>query len=295
MRSTIIGIIAVLLVILAAWAGAQEEYAPAAKDYGKMNAVWKYAGRKQLQASPGHILVAADIQLPAPPDGRFDLDDIDIFDADTGENFGSGPDIQRLTPSGEFVNGDDPEVKDRKDYRGIFVWEVPETVKKVNFGYWGDMLFVKPFPVQKTGRTIPETKVNVVAIESDGPASEQYRIFRGILHASNWYRAMDPSGYTLFSSAVPEKYGTCDWERWIEIDASYRRVIDLPVLKRAYVLPDRYFLIEYWCRMDTQPDALNLYGTHDPLPAFGDLKLPPEITTALQKGHRNEHPRHRMK
>lgn len=246
-----------------------------------------------MKPSPASILVAADIQFPAPPGARFDLDDIDIFNADTGESFGSGSCIQRLTPAGEFVADDDPEVRDRLDWRGIFVWEVPVGVKRVNFGYWGEMLFVKPFPVQKTGRTIPESRVSMTVLAAES-STEQFNIYRGILRAQNWYRAHDPSGYTLTSAKAPKHRSICDSDVWIEIDSNFRP-IDIPVAKRAYVIPDRYFLIEYWCPVGTQPDELNLYGDHFPLPALRPFKLPTQTLAALRQGHKNSNALHRVK
>lgn len=263
-----------------------EEYTPAKVDYGKVSAVWEYTGGGELKAQPGSILVAAEIEFPAPaPDARFDLDDIDIFDADTGRNFGSGPDIQRLTPAGDFVFEDDPEVKDRNDYRGIFVWQVPAGVKRVNFGYWGDMLFVRPFVVQKSGgRTIPESTASMSALEG-GATAQQYRTYRGILHAINWYRARQPLGYTLFSTTAEEKQAICDCEHWIEVDSTFLP-IRIHVQKRTYVLKDRYFLMQYRCPSDTQPDQLNLYGNRSPLPPLSTLKLPATTINALQQDHK---------
>lgn len=278
---------ACLLIVMLAASGISagtDEYTPAKADYGKVNSVWEYTGGGGLKAEPGSTLIAADIEFPAPaPGDRFDLDDIDIFDADTGRNFGSGPDIQHLTPAGEFVFEDDPEVKDRRDYRGIFVWQVPAGVKRVNFGYWGDMLFVRPFVVQKSGRTIPESSVSMSALEG-GPLAPQSKIYRGILRAINWYRARQPLGYTLSSTAAAEKQATCECEHWIEVDSVFHPIAT-PVLQRPYVLKDRYFLMEFRCPGGIQPDQLNLYGNRFPLPPLSPLKLPAATIDALQRAN----------
>lgn len=272
------------MLVAAGISAETEEYTPARVDYGKVNSVWEYTGGGELKAEPGSILIAADIEFPAPPaDDRFDLDDIDIFDADTGRNFGSGPEIQRLTPAGEFVFEDDPEVKDRKDYRGIFVWQVPAGVKRVNFGYWGDMLFIRPFVVQKSGRTIPEATAAMSALEG-GPLAQQSKTYRGILHAINWYRARQPLGYTLLSTAAAEKQAACECEHWIEVDSVFHPIAT-PVLKRPYVLKDRYFLMEYRCPGGIQPDLLNHLGARSPLPPLTALKLPASTIDALQRSN----------
>lgn len=270
------------------------EYKPATQDYGTVHAVWKYGGGSQLKAPPGAILVAADISFPTPTGDKFDLDDIDIFDADTGENYGSGPDIQRLTPNGDFVAEDDPEIKDRTDYRGIFVWQVPASVKRVNFGYWGDMLFVKPFSLAKTGRRIPESSIEAEAAEYSGPVNPKYDRYLVLLHARNWFRTRVPSSYHLYATSASEDRRVCDWEAWIEIDSD-NVPINTPILKRAYVSTNRTFLVEYWCPSHVRPDKLDLFGTRFELPAISKLDLPVDTIKKISDGHKNPHALHRLK
>ncbi|MBL8942498.1 MAG: hypothetical protein JNK45_05095, partial [Myxococcales bacterium] len=82
-------------------------------------------------------LVAIDFELDVPGNG-FDLDDIDIVDADTHENLGSSPMLQRLDARGEPVDFDDPDVvADNHHFRLLGVWTVPRATRRVELGYWG--------------------------------------------------------------------------------------------------------------------------------------------------------------
>ena len=138
-------------------------YELATEDYGVVFRAYEYNGWSYLEPIDGAKLVAADIEFP-PTDVKFDLDDIDIFDADSGQNFGSDPHIQRLNSDGALVDLDDPEVMDQREFRGIFVWAVPQETKRINFGYWGGMLLREPIELDTTGPVLLEPSVRVKSI-----------------------------------------------------------------------------------------------------------------------------------
>ena len=268
-------------------------YKPATNAYGRVLSAWDYGGPWRVPV-PGDLkLVAADIELPAPSGERFDLDDIDIFDADSGEWFGSGPAIQRLTPTGQFVAQDDPEFKDQRAYRGIFIWAVRRTVRRVNFGYWGEMLYRNPVALRPTGPVLPADPT--VDVEAFGPfgAAEGHERHLVLLHARDWSRAATPDGYTLFASRADSDRQICDFDAWLEVDAQ-RRAVDRPVTARPYYEKDRWFLVDYWCPKGSSPDALNLFGEHSPLPQRPAPAVDRETLARLAAAERNPAAQHRF-
>ena len=267
-------------------------YRPATTDYGKLVAAWEYQGSWPSKVPSDLKLVAAEIELPPPSSGSFDLDDIDIFDADSGEWFGSDPVAQRLTPTGEFVAQDDPEFKDQGAYRGIFIWAVGRNVRRVNFGYWGEMLFKNPVALRPTGRVLPPGPTAVV--EAIGPfgSAEGYERHLVLLHGRDWPRGNTPRSYSLYASDAKPKRDICDCDAWLEVDAAGRPV-DRLVLARPYYEKDRYFLLDYWCPAGSSPDALNLFGEHTPLPRGPAPVVGPRTLERLAAAEKNLAARHR--
>ena len=283
---------AILPVILPPSGGDQgPKYRPARSDYGKVHSAWEYTGPWHLPIPPDLKLVAADIELPDPPGGSFDPDDIDIFDADSGESFGSDPWIQRLTPEGEFVADDDPAVKERRDYRGVFIWAVSRNVRRVNFGYWGEMLFVHPVALSPTGKVVPKPALEVVSIGPFG-AVESYERHLALLHARDWSRTMTPANYTLFAPRGASDGDICGCDAWLEVDGAGRPV-DGPASARPYYQKERWFLADFWCPSGRSPEALNLFGTHTPLPKAAPPAVPAATLERLAAADRNRYARHR--
>lgn len=274
----------------------QSKYQPATRDHGTVHAAWDYQGPWPVAVPQDQKLVAADIAFPAPAEGeRFDLDDIDIFDADSGENFGSDPWIQRMTGDGRFVADDDPDVKERRDYRGLFVWAVKRDVKRVSFGYWGGMLFLRPVTLEAQGRLLPPLPaLEVVAVGLLGPAAPGYERHAALMHARNWTRTETPEHYGL---VVPRRSGEddlCDDDAWLEVDAK-GRPFEPPLAGRPHYETDRFFLVDFWCPVNAKPTALNRFGEHTPLPKAALPALSPEALERLPTSNRDELASHRRK
>ncbi|HEX7706495.1 MAG TPA: hypothetical protein VF701_08565 [Thermoanaerobaculia bacterium] len=271
-----------------------DDYKPAREDYGRVRGVWIYTAGTQVKAAPGTQLIAADLHFPPATEGKFDLDDIDLFDAEDGTNFGSDPYIQRLTPEGEMVDDDDPVVADDRDYRGIFVWQVPRAVTRVNFGYWGEMLYKNPVTVDADVRVLPEIQVDAVGAERGGAATDAYESRLVMLHVRDSFRTFTPRNYTLFASGAPEEKSLCDINTWVELDGD-GRVVTETLQDRAYLLPDRWFLVDYWCANGIQPDTLNIFGQQTPLHVDRPLRASIEARRALTEATPKEHALHRLK
>lgn len=268
------------------------KYKPAKTDYGKVLSAWEYQGRWPVEVPADFKLVAADIELPAPEGGRFDLDDIDIFDADSGESFGSDPEIQRLTAAGELVDDRDPAVEEQGPYRGIFVWAVPRGVRRVNFGYWGEMLFREPVPLGKSDRVLPSPALEVTAIGPFG-VIEGHERHVALLHAREWSRTATPEHYSLFAPTAAAGREICSCDAWLEVDASGRPE-ERPVATRPYYEKERWFVLDFWCPAGTSPQALNLYGSRSPLPRTAPPALRPETLQRLAVAKKNPTARHRL-
>jgi hypothetical protein len=269
-------------------------YAPARTDYGRVNKAWVYDRGTLLVASPGYILVAADLSLPEPEDGRFDLDDIDIFDADTGENFGSDPHLERLTYDGAFIAHDDPEVAGQRDYRGVFVWQVPASVKRVNFGYWGEMLYVNPSTLESDDRVLPEKGVSVEAFGRAGRSSDRYAEYHVILEARNWFRSHSPEHYTLTTKrSRPGQRSLCGCDRWIEIDENGSPIAQ-PLSSRPPLIESRRFLVAFWCPTSVEPDLLNMFGSTSELPQRAAFTFPADAVRHLDSAPPLQYALHRI-
>jgi hypothetical protein len=282
LRRSVVGLAVACVSWTAPSSGAETvRYKPARSDYGRVRSAWNYAGTLRASLPPDTKLVAADIELPPPKGGRFDLDDIDIFDADTGETYGSDPQIQRLTMDGDFVDNEDPELKDRADYRGIFVWVVPRRVRNINFGYWGEMLYTKPIPLAAQGRLLPEPSVTVVSRHDGGAAEKGYRRQHVVLRAAQWSRVRTPAHYRLFVAASPRERDDCDLDRWVEV-SSDMAPLEVDVAARPFYLPERRFLLEFWCPKGLDPDSLTEFRLlNDPLPKTTPSTLPAAALAAL--------------
>jgi hypothetical protein len=106
-----------------------------------------YAGvHRELALEEGTELVAVDVELHVR-DPYFDLDDIDVVV--NGENLGSGPSMQPLTPAGQPVDWDD--LSESEPFRVLLVYAVPAGTTAVSLAYAGRTLTEAPIPLDDTG------------------------------------------------------------------------------------------------------------------------------------------------
>jgi len=78
-----------------------------------------------------------------------------------------------------MVGDADPVIQDRPEFRAIFVWAVPFQVQRINFGYWGNMLFVQPVVLAESGPTLPEDRIEASAVHRLSPAEGFDRFAKG--------------------------------------------------------------------------------------------------------------------
>jgi hypothetical protein len=281
---------AILLMASAARAATREEppedeaYKPATRDYGKVNKAWEYKAPIDIEVPAGQKLVAADIELPATTE-PFDLDDIDIFDADTGKSYGSDLVAQRLTTDGQPIDDHDPDVDEKGPYRGLFLWVVDARVHRVNFGYWGELLYKNGAALSPTGGAVmPQPSVAVLGVQEADPTARGPRKYRLLLDTENWSRAATPESYAL--SVARASRTQCAVDTWIETDGQ-NRPRTTPARERPYYEKNRRFLLLLSCPSGTTPEPLNRPGSKT-APALQDLRLPPETLRALESAERNK-------
>lgn len=111
---------------------------------------WVYAGTAWYKPVEGLRLVAVDVGLKGYGE-EFDLDDLDIVDAATGENYGSDPDISLLKPSGAALDDEKNWPKPPGPIRVLLVYQLPMTVRSVKLSYWGRELTASARMVEASG------------------------------------------------------------------------------------------------------------------------------------------------
>lgn len=220
---------------------------------------WEYAPPPELDPALNARLVAIELELDIPGTG-FDLDDIDIIDAATGENYGSDPLLQCLTPSGEAVDFDDPAVgADDHHVRLLAVWGVPRAVQRVKLGYWQRSISGEI----AIGATRPELRVideTEAAIGYGiGPVTATGARSHYLLVEQFGSRVAPPPSYQLVNRGE-----LLDMGRALEVDATMTPVTT-PIEARPYY-GRRTWLLEYPAPADIEVSALNQFGEHSELP-----------------------------
>lgn len=110
-----------------------------------------YEGYSWFEPAPDQRLVAVDVEFVNYLRG-FDLDDVDVIDADSNENYGSDPYIGELTPAGERAF-DAP-------IRRILVYSIPKSCKAIKLSYWNQLLTPDGVPLADDGPSLPSPEDN---------------------------------------------------------------------------------------------------------------------------------------
>jgi hypothetical protein len=100
--------------------------------------------------------VAVDVEL-AGYTSDFDLDDIDLVDGVTGENYGSDPQIALLISAGQLA---EDESKNRpkapNPLRVLLIYAAPPSLTSVRLSYWGGDLTAAAMSVSGSGPALPK-------------------------------------------------------------------------------------------------------------------------------------------
>ncbi len=112
---------------------------------------YNYEGYAWHEESPEGKVVAVDAEF-AGYSSAFDLDDIDLVDGDTGENYGSNPEVALLRADGTLAVDEEKEWPQApKPLRLLLIYSAPRTMKAVKLSYWDRALTPKAATLQGTG------------------------------------------------------------------------------------------------------------------------------------------------
>jgi hypothetical protein len=130
---------------------------------GLMNAdvivhrVYDYRGYTWIEPIEGAKRIAVDVEFRNYRLG-IDLDDVDILNGETKENYGSDPDIARLNLDGtlaaDFETAELPV--NLGPMRVLLIYAFPESVNAIMLSYWGQELTPKPIPITGDGPELPK-------------------------------------------------------------------------------------------------------------------------------------------
>ncbi len=115
---------------------------------------YNYHGFSWIEPVDGAKLAAVDVEFINASVG-FDLDDIDIIDGATNENYGSDPDIAFLDDQGELLPDDYyPDLGE--PIRVLLIYAVRDSTESIKLGYWGNEIVSVPVPLEGNGPVLPE-------------------------------------------------------------------------------------------------------------------------------------------
>ena len=115
---------------------------------------YNYQGFSWIEPVEGAKLVAIDVGLADYSVG-IDLDDVEIIDGETDENFGSDPDIVFLTDDGEPFSDNQPAQSFGEPIRVLLIYAVRESTGSIKLGYWGKEIMSEPVLLEEDGLTLP--------------------------------------------------------------------------------------------------------------------------------------------
>jgi hypothetical protein len=116
---------------------------------------YNYRGFTYMQSVEGAKLIAVDVRFADYQDG-IDLDDIDIIDGGTNENYGSDPDIIFLTDEGDPFPDNKPTQDFGEPIRVMLIYAVRETTVSIKLAYWGKEIWKEPYILQDNGPEMPK-------------------------------------------------------------------------------------------------------------------------------------------
>ncbi len=120
---------------------------------------YEYSGYTWIVPIKTAKLIAVDVEFSTYNQG-LDLDDVDIIDGQSNNNYGSDPHIAHLTGSGNLATDvDDSSWPDNLGpLRVLLIYTLPKESKTIKLGYWGQELTANPVPITGDGPLLPNPK-----------------------------------------------------------------------------------------------------------------------------------------
>lgn len=106
----------------------------------------------------GAKLVAVDVEFQGHS-RDFDLDDVDVIDAATNENYGSDPEIRLLRSDGSLEPNEAKWDAPQESLRVLLVYAVPKETNSIKLGYWESELTPKPIAVGQGALKYDESQI----------------------------------------------------------------------------------------------------------------------------------------
>jgi hypothetical protein len=217
--------------------------------------VWAYRGPSTITPLEDAKRVAIEMTLEIPKGNHFDLDDLDIIDAADGKNYGSDPQLQRVTARSEPAAWEDPVFTDASPLRFVAVWAVPKETQVLQLGYWGETI-TERLTLGTPGPTLPEYSEAVVAYGTAGrkPSGEMRHLLVVECHCD---RTARPPSVQIAAPGNKLGYPV----RAVEVDDAMQPLAT--ATERPFYLK-RSWVLEVWA--DPEANQLNDFGQRSPLP-----------------------------
>ena len=122
-----------------------------------IHGAYNYKGYSYLEPIEGAKLISVDVEFFGYKED-FDLDDIDIIEGKTGENYGSYPDISLLTLEGKIETNESNWPNPPGPLRVLLIYAMPDKSTSVKLSYWGKMLVAEVTTLSEGGPTLEKPK-----------------------------------------------------------------------------------------------------------------------------------------
>jgi hypothetical protein len=118
---------------------------------------YEYQGYSWIEPVDVAKLIAVDVEFRDYTRG-LDLDDVDIIDGQSNENYGSDPHIVNLTLDGTLAADiyDSSWPDDLGPLRVLLIYAFPKKSNTVKLGYWGQELTPQRIPLSGHGPSLPQ-------------------------------------------------------------------------------------------------------------------------------------------
>lgn len=125
----------------------------------KVHRAYEYGGYTWIESTEATKVIAVDVEFRDYGQG-LDLDDVDIMDGESNENYGSNPQIANLTLDGNLASdvNDASWPDDLGPLRVLLIYPLPKESKTIKLGYWGHELTSESVPISGDGPSLPTPK-----------------------------------------------------------------------------------------------------------------------------------------
>jgi hypothetical protein len=113
----------------------------------------EFEGKTWIEPLNRCHLICVDVEFTNYQDG-FDLDDVDVIDAESNENLGSNPDMYLIDAEGNPLPQEAPWPEQRKSIRVLLIYAVPDATRRIKLGYWNKTMTPEPILVRREPRIL---------------------------------------------------------------------------------------------------------------------------------------------